>query len=239
MDWVVAHVLISPISSDSRRSWVFQSLVGLNRRYDSFVYRHSRRDHETIDFLQLAAISSGAIPIQHWNREWNWNGEPPPLSQLRVKDLLQIQEVCHTDVFSYAYATDVQADTIVSTNAFAWSNALHSAATCGWRINPIWVGPRSPTGAPGQKSIPPSLPLCDAAEGHRWSHWDWKGLQPLNSSPIYDVVPRSRRAETGRMGKDSDLKEAARGQAELLLPDGNFPHIAINVFMSHDLLTLH
>lgn len=69
-------------------------------------------------------------------------GEPPPLSQLRVQDLLRIQEVCHTDVFSDAYAADVQADTIVSTDAFAWSNALHTAATCGRWINPIWVGPK-------------------------------------------------------------------------------------------------
>lgn len=30
IDWVVAHVLISPISSDSGRSWVFRSSVGLN-----------------------------------------------------------------------------------------------------------------------------------------------------------------------------------------------------------------
>lgn len=30
-----------------------------------------------------------------------------------------------------------------------------------------------------------------------------------------------------------------QGQAEPLLPDGNFPHIAINVLMSHNLLTLH
>lgn len=29
-----------------------------------------------------------------------------------------------------------------------------------------------------------------------------------------------------------------QGQAEPL-PDGNLPHIAIDVFMSHDLLTLH
>ena len=186
------------------------------------VYRHSGRGHETADFLQLAAISSGAVSIQHWNREWNWMGEPPPLSQLRVQDLLRIQEVCHTDVFSDAYAADVQADTIVSTDAFAWSNALHTAATCGRWINPIWVGPKRnllDTGAPGQKSVPPFLPLRDAAEGapHRWSHWDWKGLQPLNSSPIYDVVPRSRRAETGRIRKDSDLKEGPPDSRYVLL----------------------
>ena len=32
---------------------------------------------------------------------------------------------------------------------------------------------------------------------------------------------------------------SAEESLQKLLPDGNFPHIAINVFMSHDLLTLH